>query len=86
MTTDMAPSGEKGTTPTLSASKARAGFNDLLNRVGYGHERVTITRQGKPAAAVVSIGDLALLVRLEEEVGSGEPRIAWSDLKRELGL
>ena len=85
--------------PSLSASEARSKFNDLVNRVRYGGERVTITRQGKPAAVLVSIEDMALLAqvedrlwgdlalgRLEDEWLSGASRIAWNDLKRELDL
>lgn len=87
------------TTPNLSASEARAQFNDLVNRVSYGGERVTITRQGKPAAVMVSVQDAALLEqledrlwgdlaleRLEEEARTGAKRVAWNDLKQDLGL
>ncbi len=89
----------KETTPNLSASEARASFNDLVNRVSYGGERVTITRQGKPAAVLVSVEDAALLERLEDKLWgdlalerleeaarTGEKRVAWSDLKRDLSL
>ncbi|WP_216325290.1 type II toxin-antitoxin system Phd/YefM family antitoxin [Deinococcus aestuarii] len=89
----------KETTPALSASEARSNFNDLVNRVQYGGERVTVTRQGKPAAVMISVADLELLERLEdrlwgdlalerlkEEKRSGAGRIDWQDLKRNLGL
>lgn len=83
----------------ISASEARANFNDVVNRVSYGHERVTITRNGKPAAVMVSIEDLELLERLEDahwgDIASGrleearagqeEPR-SWRDVKAERGL
>ncbi len=85
--------------PTISASEARAAFNDVLSRVGYGRERVTITRNGKPAAVLVSVEDLELLERLEDaywgEVASerikasraaGEEPINWDDIKHEYGL
>lgn len=83
----------------ISASEARAAFNDVLSRVSHGHERVTITRNGKPAAVLVSVEDLELLERLEDahwgEIASGrlsesrrsgtEPR-RWRDIKVERDL
>lgn len=81
----------------ISASDARAAFNDVLSRVGYGKERLTITRNGKPAAVLVSVEDLTLLEQLEdaywgelagerirESRASGEQRVKWRDLKSEL--
>lgn len=86
-------------TDTISASEARASFNDILSRVGYGQERLTITRNGKPAAVLVSVADLELLERLEDaywgEVASerikasreaGEQLLEWDDFKHEYGL
>lgn len=83
---------------TISASEARASFNDVLSRVGYGQERLTITRNGKPAAVLVSVADLELLERLEDaywgEVASerlgesrnaGEQPIKWRDIEAEYG-
>src|SRR5437879_583811 len=45
----------------LTASEARTQVSELLRRVEYGGERVIITRNGRPAAAVVSLGDLERL-------------------------
>lgn len=47
--------------PTVTAAvmKERAGL--LLSRVGFGGERIVITRNGKPVAALVSIKDLEML-------------------------
>lgn len=83
----------------ISASEARAAFNDVISRVSYGHERVTITRNGKPAAVLVSVEDLELLEQLEDahwgEVASerleasraagAKPR-SWRDIKAERDL
>lgn len=84
---------------SISASDARALFNDVLSRVGYGKERVTITRNGKPAAVLVSVEDLALLEQLEDaywgEVASerlkasrtaGRNPKPWREFKAERGL
>jgi len=46
---------------TLSIAEARNHLADAINRVSYGGERVVFARRGKPVAALVSAGDLALL-------------------------
>jgi len=49
----------------IPVTEARARFSELVNRVGYGHERITLTRHGKP---------LVTLVPAEAEpVGDDEP-------------
>jgi prevent-host-death family protein len=45
----------------------RDNLSDLLNRVAYVGERVVLERRGKPVAALVSIDDLELLERLEDD-------------------
>jgi prevent-host-death family protein len=54
-------------TTTVSAMEMRQSFGALLNRVQYAGERITIARQGKPVAALVSWAELQRLERLEEE-------------------
>lgn len=39
-------------------TEARAKFSELINRVGYGGERIVLTRHGKPLVALVPAGDL----------------------------
>src|SRR2546421_1626378 len=53
----------------LSTSEAREKIADVIGRVSYGHERVVITRNGKPAAAVVPIEDLEQLRLLDRARG-----------------
>lgn len=43
---------------TIAADLARAKLGDLLDRVGFGGERIVITRHDKRLAALVSIADL----------------------------
>lgn len=45
----------------VTADAAKRSFGELIARVGWGKERITITRHGKPVAALVSAQDLALL-------------------------
>lgn len=47
-------------------SEARGEFAELVNRAGYGGERVELTRHGRPVAAIISAEDLALLESLED--------------------
>src|SRR6185312_6653657 len=45
----------------VTIEDVRTNLGDLANRVGYGGERLVITRHGKPVAALVSIADLERL-------------------------
>lgn len=85
------------TAPVVSAKEAREKFADLVNRTAYSKERVVVTRNDRPMAAVVSIEDLELLELLEDYVDLADAREAlaearcdgtrsWEDVKAELGL
>jgi prevent-host-death family protein len=52
---------------SVTASNARAGFAETLNRVAYGGERVVLKKHGKAVAAVVPIDDYLYLEKLEDE-------------------
>jgi prevent-host-death family protein len=52
----------------ISATEVRSNFSEILGRVAYGKERVTIERRGRPLAVLLPIEDLA---RLEAGVGGG---------------
>ena len=43
---------------SFSIVKARAALGELVNRAGYGKERIRLTRRGKVVAAIVSRADL----------------------------
>jgi prevent-host-death family protein len=45
----------------------RNNLADALNRVAYAAERIILERRGKGVAALVSMEDLALLERMEDE-------------------
>ena len=55
---------------STTVSEARNNFPELLNRVGYGQERILIKRHGKPVAAMVSVEDLNRLQALEDAIDS----------------
>ncbi|TQF75176.1 type II toxin-antitoxin system Phd/YefM family antitoxin [Rhodococcus spelaei] len=48
---------------TATFGQVRTELRDLVSRVAYGGDRIMITRNGLPAAALVSLEDLR---RLEE--------------------
>lgn len=79
----------------IAASEARMDFADIVNKVAFGGERVTLQRHGKDVAAIVPVEDLRLIEALEERMDlqaaraalkEKGPRIPWSRLKKELGL
>jgi prevent-host-death family protein len=79
----------------IPATEAREKLADILNTVAFRGERVLLDRHGKSVAAIVSVEDLALLERLEDEmdldaarkaIADKGPRISWKDLKAELGI
>jgi prevent-host-death family protein len=45
----------------IPVTQARAELAELVNRVGYGGERLVLTRHGKPLAALVPASDLEIL-------------------------
>lgn len=55
---------------STSVSEARNNFPELLNRVGYGQERILIERHGKPVAAIISVEDLKRLEAIEDAIDS----------------
>ena len=84
--------GEKMT--TISMSEIRLKLSELANRVIYGGERVVVEKNNKPAFALVSMEDMELLERLEDEIDIKAAEEAfkegdftpWKDIKKELGL
>ncbi|MDJ0762989.1 MAG: type II toxin-antitoxin system prevent-host-death family antitoxin [Myxococcota bacterium] len=51
----------------LNASEVRQEFADVINRAAYRGERIVLHRRGRDVAAIISIEDLVLLERLEDE-------------------
>lgn len=51
---------------SVTTAEARREFAEIVNRVAYGKERITVTRRGKTVVAVVPIEDIALLEELED--------------------
>ncbi len=50
----------------VSATDARNNFQELVNRVEYGRERILVQRRGKSVVAIIGIEDLKRLEALED--------------------
>ena len=66
---------------TVTIEQVRVGLSDVVSRAQYAGERVVVTRRGKPAAAIVSIEDLELLQRLEDEIDAEAIREALQEAR-----
>lgn len=78
----------------MNIGEIRNNLADAINRVAYTGERIVLERRGKGVAALVSVEDLALLERLEDEADIKAARkalkekggISLEDLKKKYGL
>ncbi|MCC2666159.1 MAG: hypothetical protein K0R24_70 [Gammaproteobacteria bacterium] len=50
----------------LNTADAKEQFTDLINRVVHSKQRVILTRRGKEIAAIIPVGDLALLQEIQD--------------------
>lgn len=66
----------------ISASEAREGWADIVNRVAYGRERVVIERHGKPVAVLMSFDDAEALEGLEDRLDALEAQEAKAEWER----
>lgn len=63
-------------TSSFTIRALREGLADAVGRASYGHERVQITKNGKPAAVLIGPDDFELLERLEMLYDVAEYRAA----------
>ena len=55
----------------ISIADLRARLGDLVSRISYKHDRVVITKHGKPVAALISASDMEKFQELED----------WNDIQ-----
>lgn len=67
--------------PSVAALKARHGMGDLLNRVEYRHERISLTRHGKEVAVLIPVEDADLLEALEDKLDAEEALQALKEFR-----
>jgi prevent-host-death family protein len=81
---------------SITVSEARQDFAEVVNRVAYGKERVTVVRRGRDLVAIVPMSDVRLLEAIEDELdlaaareamaeASVAPKISWTELRAKLG-
>ena len=80
---------------TRSITDVREHFADVISSVAYAKDRISLTRNGKPVAAIVPIEDLEALEELEDRIDNQlarealeepGPNVPWEKAKAELGL
>ncbi len=71
---------------TLSISNARQDLPDLVNKVAYGGERISIKRRNKAVAALVSVEDLKLIEYLEDQTDIAAARKLLADKGKTITL
>jgi prevent-host-death family protein len=76
-----------------SMHEARKELTDLVSRVAYGGERITIGRRNKDLAVLISLEDAKLLEYLEDQedlkaarkaLKEDGPAIPWEEAKKQL--
>lgn len=79
----------------LAIGQAEGELEKLVDRAIRNEERVLLTRDGRPVAAIVPIEEVELLERLEDEYDilmveraieedRGQPSIPWEEVKARL--
>ncbi len=67
----------------ISIAHFRNNMADPINRAVYAGERVILTRDGKPAVALVGMADLRALEELEDQA---DLKAAWKARKEKGGI
>lgn len=81
----------------ISTADARKNMAELVNRAAYGGERFVVTRHGKELAAIVPVGDAAVLERVRAllekrdyeaamEAVAELGTVPWEEVRRDLDL
>jgi prevent-host-death family protein len=70
------------------AMTVRQNLGELLNEVQYRHDRVVITKAGKPVAAIVDMALFERISKLDSEFAkmTGELAAAFESLPQEQGM
>jgi prevent-host-death family protein len=69
----------------ISVSEARDQLSEVIGRVQFGHERITLERRGKPVAVIVTVEDAAALEKLEDHFDLMDVLEAKAEMAREGG-
>jgi prevent-host-death family protein len=68
------------TTKEVSVAEAKKHFSDLLARVAYRGERITISKRGKPMAVLVPTAEVSKQMGMKQIKGWLEPSDPFFDV------
>lgn len=80
---------------SIPITEARAALGMLANRANLRGERILLTRNGKPVAAIVHFEDAQYMQKKEDDLdiaaadkamSDGRPSIPFEQVRKELGL
>jgi len=67
---------------TLPLARVKSKFSEMVDRVEHTHDRIVVTRNGKPAAVMISPDDLASLEDTLELLSDPEAMQELADARR----
>lgn len=68
---------------TIPLTEAKAKLNELVDQATTTHERITLTKRGRPAAVLISVDDLASIEETLFWLSEPEGREALAQARRE---
>ena len=80
---------------TRTVTQARKDLSNLISRVAFKGERITLRRNGKDVAALVPVADAAKLEALEDSLDlkevqrrlkDGRPPLSYDEVRSQLDL
>jgi antitoxin YefM len=69
---------------TLPLAQVKAKFSEMVDRVEHTHDRITVTRNGRPAAVLISPEELASLEDTLELLSDPEAMAELEESRRAL--
>jgi prevent-host-death family protein len=70
---------------TLPLAQVKARFSEMVDRVEHTHDRIVVTRNGRPAAVMISPDDLASLEDTIELLSDPDAMRELGEAKRAAG-
>jgi antitoxin YefM len=67
---------------TLSLANVKSKFSEMVDRVEHTHDRIVVTRNGRPAAVLISTDELASLEDTLELLSDPEAMRELADSQR----
>jgi len=68
-------------TLTVPIGEVKSRFSEYASRSAHSHEKIIITRRGKPLAALVGLDELALIENMEASRGLASVIKKWEGIE-----